>query len=297
MTHTIQNKGNEGCTVNEKRETGSGGRREHRGYGGSSYVPKVWYHLMGLPHGGGSPGRTSPVVPVGTTDKEDQWRWKCHIDCQGRQIKNTSGRTIGHQRERVLFSSTRESNPEGIYHDGSTILRHRRTTEAGQRDTRSLPDDKMECSETKVGTHKHDKGSTSRETTPRQIYQMVREFPFVRIRAVLQLSEVWPPGTALEDTNRTSEKQQKSHTKVRKLWTGTFHHQSALPKDTVSREQSKDIAHTSTKNTYNQTSQQKSSPNPLKNAWATLTVQEVGKGPFQNDHQLPKAHPSRNQRK
>ena len=57
--------------------------------------------------------------------------------------------------------------------------------------------------------------------------------------------------------------QQKSHTKVRKLWTGACHHQSALPQETGSREQSKDFAHTITENTYNQTSQQKPSPHSI----------------------------------
>ena len=204
---------------------------------------------------------------------------KCHYYYQGRQIKNTSGRTKGHQRERVLFPSTRESNPECIYHDGGTILRPRGTTEAGQGGTRSLPDDKMEYGETKVGTHKHYKGSTGRETTPRQIYQRVREFPnealCERTTAVLQLSEVLPPGQDLQVRypdlhvlrwkTRTEpvQGQQKSHTKVRKLSTGACHHQSALPKETGSREQSKDFAHTSTQNAYNQTSQQKPSPHSI----------------------------------
>ena len=71
---------------------------------------------------------------------------KCHINCQGRQLKNTKG----HQLEIVLFPYTRESNPESIYHDDSTILRHRGTTESGQGGTRRLPDDKMEHRETKV---------------------------------------------------------------------------------------------------------------------------------------------------
>ena len=56
-------------------------------------------------------------------------------------------------------------------------MRNRGTTAAGQGGTRSLPDDQMELKETKVGTHKHGKGSTSRKTTPRQIYKKVREFP------------------------------------------------------------------------------------------------------------------------
>ena len=58
----------------QEEETGSGGRREQQGYTGMSHVPKVRHHLRGLPHGGGSPGRSSPEVPVGTTDKEDRWR-------------------------------------------------------------------------------------------------------------------------------------------------------------------------------------------------------------------------------
>ena len=45
-------------------------------------MPKVRHHVRGIPHGSGSPGRASPEVFVGTTDKEDQWRQKCNIDCQ-----------------------------------------------------------------------------------------------------------------------------------------------------------------------------------------------------------------------
>ena len=132
-------------------------------------MPKVRHHVRGIPHGGESSGRASPEAFVGTPGKEDQWHRKCHIEI--RQIMKTSGRTKGHQRERVLFPSTRESNPEGIYHDGRTILRNRGTTAAGQGGTRSLPDDKIKFRETKGGTHKH-----GRETTPSQIYQRVQEF-------------------------------------------------------------------------------------------------------------------------
>ena len=91
-------------------------------------MPKVRHHLRGLPHRGGSPGRSSPEVHKGTTDKEYQWRRKCPIDRQGQQIKNTSGRTKGQQRVRVLFPPTRESNQEIIYHDGSTNVCNRGTT-------------------------------------------------------------------------------------------------------------------------------------------------------------------------
>ena len=72
-------------------------------------MPKVWHHLRGLPHGGEHSGRASPDVFVGTTDKEDQWRRKCHTDYQGRQIKESSGQTKDHQREILLLPSTRES--------------------------------------------------------------------------------------------------------------------------------------------------------------------------------------------
>ena len=106
----------------------------------------------------------------------------------------------------------------------------------------NLPVDKMEFRETKVGTHKHGKGCTGRETTARQIYQRVREFPnealCERTTAVLQLPEVWSPGQDLQvrgpDLQVLRWKtridpvqgQQKSNTKVRKLWTWACHHQS-----------------------------------------------------------------------
>ena len=56
-------------------------------------------------------------------------------------------------------------------------MRNRETTATEQGGTRSLPDYKIEYRETKVGTHKHGKGSTGGETTPRKIYQRVLEFP------------------------------------------------------------------------------------------------------------------------
>ena len=95
---------------------------------------------------------------MGTTDKDDQWRRKCHIDRHGQHIKNTYRQTNGHQRERVLFPSTKESNSESIYHDGSTA--------AVQKDTRILPDVQVDYGETTVETQKHGKCSTGRETTP-----------------------------------------------------------------------------------------------------------------------------------
>ena len=66
--------------------------------------------------------------------------------------------------------------------------------------------------------------------------------------------------------------QRDLHTKVRKLWTVACHHQSPLPKETGSRKQSKDIAHTSTQSTYNQTSQQEPSPHSIEKR-----IQEVVK--------------------
>ena len=69
------------------------------------------------------------------------------------------------------------------------------TEELLNQDKEVLEDSRM----TKWNTEKQksDKGSTGRETTPRQIYQKVRECPnealCERTTAVLQLSEVWPP--------------------------------------------------------------------------------------------------------
>ena len=42
---------------------------------------------------------------MGTTGKEDQWHRKCHVDRQGRPIKNAFGQTKGHQREECSFCS------------------------------------------------------------------------------------------------------------------------------------------------------------------------------------------------
>ena len=80
---------------------------------------------------------------------------------------------------------------------------------------------------------KHGKGSTGRETTPRQFSQRVQEFPndalCERTTAVFQLPEVWPQCQDLQvqgpDLQVLPWKtcidpvrgQQKSHTKVRKL--------------------------------------------------------------------------------
>ena len=129
-----------------------------------------------------------------------------------------------------------------------------------------------------------------------QFYQWVWEFPndalCERTTAVLQLPEVWPPGQDLQLLRWKTliepvQGQQNSRTQVRILWTGACHHQSALPKETGSREQSKDIGHTSTQITYNQTSQQKPVPIPLKNAWPSLTIQEVEKRPFSEQSSTP----------
>ena len=134
----------------------------------------------------------------------------------------------------------------------------------------------MEHRKTTGRTHQFGQDSTGGETTPRQIYQRVRELPTEALcepsPAVLQLLEVWPPGQDLQVRGpdlqvlrgmtriNPVQGQRDSHTKVRKLWTGACRHQSPLPKETGSRKQSKIIARTSTQSKYNQTSQQDPSP-------------------------------------
>ena len=71
--------------------------------------------------------------------------------------------------------------------------------------------------------------------------------------------------------------QRNSNTKVRKLWTWSCHHQSALPKETGSREQSKDIAHISTQSKYNQTSQQEPSPHSIEKCMGLTDHTRSGK--------------------
>ena len=155
-------------------------------------------------------------------------------------------------------------------------MRDRRTSSAGHGGTRSLPDDKMEYRDTTGRTYKHGQDSTGGETTPRQIYQRVRDLPNEALceptTAVLQLPEVWPLGQDLQVrgpdlqvlrwTTRIEpvQGQRDSHTKVRNLWSGAFRQQSPQPKINGSRKQGKDIADTSTYSTYNQTSQQEPIP-------------------------------------
>ena len=200
MARTLQDQGNEDWTVTKKRRRGV----EDEGnedMGGGRCVPKVRHHSRGIPHGGGSPGGPSPQVSVDSTDKENEWGRKCHFNYKGRQIKKTSCRTENPQRERVLFPFARESSQVGLHHDGSTILRNRRTSSTGQGGTRSLPDDQMEHREETGRTYKHDEDSAGGETTPRQIHQRIRELPDEALCqptvTVLQLPEVWPPGQDL----------------------------------------------------------------------------------------------------
>ena len=101
---------------------------------------------------------------------------------------------------------------------GVRNLRDRGITPTGQGSLRSLPDVQVEHRKTTGGTHQFGQDSTVGETTPRQIYQRVRELPTEAIceqtPAVLQLPEVWPPGpagprsrhagTARDDTHRPS---------------------------------------------------------------------------------------------
>ena len=165
-------------------------------------MPKVRHHPRGILHGGGSPGGASPQVSVDTTDKENKWGQRCHFNYKGRQITKTSCRTKNHQRERVLFPFARESSQEGLHHDGSTILRDRRTSSAGQGGTRSFPDDQMEYRKATGRTYKYGEDSTGGETTPLQIHQRIRELPnealYQPTVTVLQLPEVWPPGQDLQ---------------------------------------------------------------------------------------------------
>ena len=70
-------------------------------------------------------------------------------------------------------------------------------------------------------------------------------------------------GTVPEGTHPPSARTTYSHTKVCQVRTGACDNQPALPKETESREQSKDFAHTSTKDTYSQTMQRKTSPRSI----------------------------------
>ena len=210
-------------------------------------MSQVRHHSGCIPHGGGSPGRAAPDVPVGQHDQEDQWRRKCHFNHQGRQNEETTDRPQGSERERLRLRPTGESSEEGIHHDGSTGLRDRGITPPRQGSHRSLQDDQVEYREEAGGTNQLGKDSTGGEITPRQIHQRIRGLPTEALckqtPAVLQLPEVWTPGQDLQvrgpDLQVLRRKtrvgpvqgQRESYTEVRKLWTGACRHQSPLPKD------------------------------------------------------------------
>ena len=207
-----------GLDRQQEEETWSRGRHGP-GCGGKCHVSQVRHHSGCIPHGGGSPGRAAPDVPVGQHDQEDQWRRKCHFDHQGRQNEETTDRPQGSERERLRLRPTGESSEEGIHHDGSTGLRDRGITPPRQGSHRSLQDDQVEYREEAGGTNQLGKDSTGGETTPRQIHQRIRELPTEALckdpcsastarsldtRPGPAGPRPRPAGTAREDTSRPS---------------------------------------------------------------------------------------------
>ena len=235
MARTIQDQGNEDWTVTKKRRRGveeNGNEEMEEGatcrkfgiiLGGFRTEVQVlaelhlrfpWIQLTSRVNGAGS------AILITKDDRSIQLI--------------TDLKTIN---RKVFFSSPRESNQECLHYDGSTILRDRGTSSSGQGGTSSLPDAKMEYRETTGRTHKYGQDSTGGETTPRQIYQRVREISNDALceptRALLQLPEVWPPGQDLQVwTTRIElvQGQRDSHTKVRKLWSVACRQQSPLSK-------------------------------------------------------------------
>ena len=173
---------------------------------------------------------------------------------------------------------------------GSTGLRDRGITPPRQGSHRSRQDDQVEYREEEGGTNQLGEDCTGWKTTPRPFHQRIRELPTEALckqtPAVLQLSEVWTPGQDLQvrgpDLQVLRGKtrvgpvqgQRESYTEVRKLRTGACHHQSPLPKDAGSREQSEIV----TQGKCNQSSQQDPSPHPIDERMDRIGRTRGGKG-------------------
>ena len=195
---------------------------------------------------------------------------KCIARPQGQSVPKTVDGSKIHQWQGVLLPTCGNNHQEDLHHDGGAIMYNGRTAITRRGYTRGLQDDKMDEGDTDDHNDGHDEGGRLMEVTPPlQIYKGIRklhdETLHKRTTAVLQLQEVWPRGQDLQvqcpDLEVLCRKtrihpvrgQQNSHTKVCQLRTGAFQHQSALPKETGSQEQSKDFVHTSNKETYNPT--------------------------------------------
>ena len=156
--------------------------------------------------------------------------------------KTVDGSKI-HQWKGVLLPTCENNLWEDLHHDGSAIMCNGITAITIRGGTRGLQADKM------------DEG----DTDPTDLMKVVlsgKQHPPRCTRGYLQVLH-------RKTRIHPAQGQQNSHTKMCQLRTGACHHQSALPKETGSHEQSKDFVHTSNKETYNQTRQQKASPHSI----------------------------------
>ena len=80
---------------------------------------------------------------MGTTDKEDQWRRKCHIDCQRRQIKNGKEcyfRPLGNQtRKAYIMIGVPSCVTEELLQQGKEVLEASRMTTWNSEKQKSEP--------------------------------------------------------------------------------------------------------------------------------------------------------------
>ena len=108
---------------------------------------------------------------------------------------------------------------------------------------------------------------------------------------VFQLSKVWPPGHDLHvlTSIQPVQIQKISYESVPTVVRGTPL-QVASAQRNVKPRRNKGL-HKYQHHNELQTGHQETSPIPLTNSWATLTVQEMEKLPFSRHHQFPQTHP------
>ena len=245
----------------------------------SATCRKIRHHSGCIPHGGGSPGGAAPDVPwinltrrtngAGSAiliTKDDRSR-NLLTDLKKINGKDCAFRPLGNQAKKayIMMGVTTCVTEELLLQDKEVIEAARMTkwnTEKQQAEPTNLVRIVL------VGKQ-HPVRFTRR-------YGSFRLRPFVS--RPLQCFNCQKFGhQVLRGTTRIGpvQGQRDSYTEVRKLRTGACRHQSPLPKDAGSREQSEIADKVSTTKQANRIR----APIPLKNAWTALAVQEVGRQP------------------
>ena len=244
----MQEQRNEGWTVNKKRRHGV---EEGRGQMETEEV--CWkFNLGSFGTECGSTSRAAPKISLSESTIKANKDGKRIARPQIRLVPKAVHGSKIHQWQGV-FPAIRGGNlQEDLQPDGSAIMYNGETTLTRRGGTRGLQDDKMDEGDT-------DDNNTTTKTDMLKVVLSGKQLPqiYKGIRKLQDGDITWenhcsfstarsmstrpgpagpmsrPAGTAPEDAHPTSARTSKISHKVRQLWTGARHHQSAIPKETV----------------------------------------------------------------